>query len=621
MDGLQTDLNLVKCLTNKITHLKRHLKKIFYTEKIQQYESDPKKMWQVLKEVTQTSPLKNDIEPQFLDQEKVNKFNSFFATVGSNIQKKLNIKEKILQKTKTEKFDFQDETEENIIKLIERIRSNVAVGHDNIHAKLLKDTKVTIAKTLTELVNISYKKSTFPNCLKKGIVKAVYKKEDPEDPSNYRPLTILSTLSKVFERSAADQQMKFYMENQILNSFQYAYMKGHSTETCLNEMTNYIYSELDQGNLVGVASLDLSKAFDSICHSHLLQKLSNLGLGEKSLNWCKSYLSERRQQTKFKKYISCEETVTSGVPQGSIMGPILFISFINDLPESFNNCKIVSYADDTQILVSAKRSKQIKKMLETLINNAQLWYSRNSLLNNISKTETLLISGKKNTESLSININDNGQNKVLTSKSSIKILGVHLDHKLNWNKQVQEVNKKAKYAVRNLQRINMLVPLKSRLLLYNSLVASHLNYGDTVWAGLNSSNKNKLQRTQNLAAKSILGMKKLESSTYALKKANLLPLEDKRKVHEAVYIHKGLHGKLPTPVCAQYEQLKPSPSLRSAEQQKLTIPHHKTERYKHSTLYRTTNIWNSIPVHIKNIDNSATFKKNYQNHLLQTFKM
>ena len=161
-------------------------------------------MWQILKEVTQTNPLKNDTEPQFLDQEKVNKFNSFFATVGSNIQKKLNIQEKILQKTQTEKFDFHDETEETIIKLIERIKPNVAVGHDNIHAKLLKDSKATIAKTLTQLVNISYKKSTFPNCLKKGIVKAVYKKEDPEDPSNYRPLTILSTLSKVFERSAAD---------------------------------------------------------------------------------------------------------------------------------------------------------------------------------------------------------------------------------------------------------------------------------------------------------------------------------------------------------------------------------------------------------------------------------
>jgi hypothetical protein len=160
----------------------------------------------------------------------------------------------------------------------------VAVGYDDIHAKLLKDAKITIAPILTRLVNISYRKSTFPRCMKMGIIKAVHKKDDPEDPANYRPLTILSTLSKVFQRSAADQQMKYYQENNILNETQHAYMKGHSTETCHSDMVNYIYKENDKGNLVGVASLDLSKAFDSICHSHLMQKLSNLGLGKSSLD-------------------------------------------------------------------------------------------------------------------------------------------------------------------------------------------------------------------------------------------------------------------------------------------------------------------------------------------------
>ena len=524
-----------------------------------------------------------------------------------------------MEKTSTEKFNFHPEKEETIIKLIDRIKPDVAVGYDEIPAKLLKDSKHTTAKTLTQLIDISYKKSTFPNCMKKGIVKAVHKKDDPEDPANYRPLTILSVLSKVFERSAADQQMLYYLENQILSIAQHAYMKGHSTETCLNELINYTYQELDKGKMVGVASLDLSKAFDSICHSHLLQKLNNLGLGQSSLSWCKSYLTNRKQQTKFKNFISVEETVTSGVPQGSIMGPILFISFVNDLPENFQNCKIVSYVDDTQLLVSAKNTAEIKSKLENLINTAQKWYTKNSLLNNITKTEIMLITGKKNKEKLYIQITDDGKKKMLEPKTSIKILGVHVDDRLSWTKQIQEVNKKAKYATRNLQRVNMLIPLKTRLLLYNSLVASHLKYADTVWSGCNARDKNRLQRTQNYAIKSLLGMKKQESATDALKRVKLLPLEDKMKIHEAVYIHKGLHNKLPRSICQQYEELKPQTQYRSSKQDLLKIPIHKTEKFKSSNIYRTVQTWNSIPFSIKQIENSSTFKINYQKYLQKTF--
>ena len=316
-----------------------------------------------------------------------------------------------------------------------------------------------------------------------------------------------------------------------------------------------------------------------------------------------------------------EEIVTSGVPQGSIMGPILFISFINDLPENFQNCKILSYADDTQIIVSGKNGKQIKKQLENLIDSAQKWYAKNSLLNNATKTEVMLITGRKHKENFYIEINEEGKTKKLELKTSIKILGVHIDQQLNWSKQVHEVNRKAKYAVRNLQRVNQLIPIKSRLLLYNSLVASHLNYTDTVWAGCNNQDKNKLQRTQNLAVKSILGMRKHESSKEALKKANLLPLDEKRKIHEAVYIHKGLNNRLPPSICRQYEQQKSLKNNRSAEKQILTIPIHKTERYKHCPLYRTIKIWNSIPLHIKEIEESSTFKRNYQKHLQQAFNM
>ena len=310
-------------------------------------------------------------------------------------------------------------------------------------------------------------------------------------------------LSKVFERSAADQLVTYLESNNILNETQHAYRKHHSTNTCLNEIINFMYEQLDGGNYVGIASIDLSKAFDTISHSLLLHKLNKLGLGGSCTNWCGSYLKERTQQTKFKNFLSTEETVTAGVPQGSILGPILFICFTNDLPESFKNCKITSYADDTQILVTAKTCKQIKQLLEDLVKTAQTWYTENSLLINATKTEVMLVNRKIRNGNLYIEVTENGKRKKIEFQNTIKVLGVHIDQELNWNKQVNSVNQKAKLAVRNLSRVNHLISTKIGILLYNSLVASHFNYADTVWGGCGMKNKNKLQRTQNSAIKSL----------------------------------------------------------------------------------------------------------------------
>ena len=285
------------------------------------------------------------------------------------------------------------------------------MGDDDMNAKLLKDAKQVVAEPLSKLINASFKQSKFPSALKKALVKPVHKKDCIEDPSNYRPLSILPVLSKVFERAAANQIVAYLNEHNLLNEIQHAYRKGHSTETCLNEITDFIYEEIDKGNLVGLASLYLSKAFDSIDHDLLIEKLRSLNLGENSLNWCSSYLTGRKQKTKFKKFRSTEEDVTSGVPQGSILGPLLFICFVNDLPESFQNCKIVSYADDTQILVSAKTGKQIKVQLENLLDTAQQWYTRNSLLNNPSKTEVIIFTKRKTKESFEVEITEEGIKK------------------------------------------------------------------------------------------------------------------------------------------------------------------------------------------------------------------
>ena len=213
-----------------------------------------------------------------ITQEKSNEYNRFFATVGVEIQKKLGIK---IQSTPTNepeinlqpKFEFHPENQEIIEKLIDNIRIDVATGEDNIGARLIKDMKLTISPVLTRIINTGYKCNTFPDCMKKAAIKVIHKKESTEEISNYRPISILPTLSKIFERAAVNQIVNYLETNNLLSSSQHAYRRHHSTVTCLFEAINYIHRMIDNKIWTAVASLDLSKAFDSISHQLLLKKL------------------------------------------------------------------------------------------------------------------------------------------------------------------------------------------------------------------------------------------------------------------------------------------------------------------------------------------------------------
>ena len=389
--GLEMLKQRVTKLKNEINHLKRKLKKTYYTEKMSEVNGDQKKLWKVFKNITGTGKNMDGVEPDMMNQEKANNYNKFFTSVGAEIQKSLNVQQHKKNFSGLCGFKFKDENCENIIKIIDKIRIDVAVGSDTVNARLIKDAKAIIAPYLTEIINTGYNTNTFPNCMKTTVIRAIHKKKNTDDINNYRPISILPTISKVFERSASDQMITFLEDNGKINRNQHAYRSKHSTTTCLAELTNRIYKLLDAGRHCAIASLDLSKAFDSISHTLILHKLSKLGLGESSIKWIRSYLQDRKQRTKFKSYISTEETVISGIPQGSIIGPLLFICFTNDLADEFKDCFMVAYADDTQLVVDAKNMNQLKAKIDEVIKTAQRWYEANSMKNNIGKTEILVL--------------------------------------------------------------------------------------------------------------------------------------------------------------------------------------------------------------------------------------
>ena len=335
--------------------------------------------------------------------------------------------------------------------MIINIRSDVAIGEDTIGARLIKDMKHTITPILTKILNKGYETNTFPNNMKKALIKAIHKKGNPDDISNYRPISLLPTLSKIFERAAVDQLMIHLEDNKLLSENQHAYRKNHSTVTCLAEVINYVHRLIDKKKYTAIASLYLSKAFDSIKHKLLLKKLRKLGLSENSVQWIGSYLKSRKQRTKFNNYTSQEETVYSGIPQGSILGPLLFLCFTNDFHDQFNeDFKTIAYADDTQSIVEAKTLTQLKTKVQEGITLAQKWYQSNTMKNNIGKTEVIVFNNNRKSEYLQIKVVDEGKEVKIKSQESITILGVIIDNNLNWKKQVNDVKKKSMNVTRNI---------------------------------------------------------------------------------------------------------------------------------------------------------------------------
>ena len=608
--------NHLKKLTNVINALKKTLKQKYIQEKIEEAGEDPKKIWSLINALTGRNSI--DIhEPDNLTQARVDNHNNFFATVGQKVQEKLNIEfETNTKDFNFPPFEFQNVNSETVEKLIDYIKKDVATGFDSISAKVLKDSKSILSPFLTKIINVSYQNQTFPDCLKKAVVKPIYKKDsnDVNVISNYRPISILPVISKIFEKDAANQISKFLEENALLNLYQHAYRKGHSTVTCLFQLINLVYETIEQkSEKIAVITLDLSKAFDSIHHGLLLKKLKNLNLDENSIRYIQSYLSNRKQVTKFSNFISKEEEVKSGVPQGSILGPLLFLCFVNDLPDTFTNiCNFLSYADDTQLIVQADSTENLKQKVKETIELAQKWYHKNGLKNNSGKSKVLFFMHDKIEK---IKVMDEGMIKEVKTKNSVKILGVHVDKDLSFTKQINILKRNAINVIRQVSRINKFLPLKLKITLYKTLISPIFNYCDIIWGGCSKKDSKKLQCAQNFAIRTIVGKRKFESVRENLKELKLLNLENRRIVHECVFTHKALTEKLPKLICEKYKIFKANPKTRQYSNSKLNIPKHKKSKFRKSPIFRTIISWNKASKNFT-FGNIQKHKKEFQDYLL-----
>jgi hypothetical protein len=370
-------------------------------------------------------------------------------------------------------------TRDEIGKIIDSLKSTAA-GYDQIKPCIIKAIKNVILTPITHLVNLSLKQGIFPNELKTAVVTPVYKKGLSNEINNYRPISVLSVFAKILEKIMYSRLVSFLDSVHILYPKQFGFRENHSTELAVTEAINIVTSSLNQKKLVLTVGMDLSKAFDTINHEILCNKLSKLGINGQPLNWFRSYLSNRKQMTRFNDSFSSIETVLCGVPQGSNLGPLLFILYINDIQHICDTCKAVLYADDCNLFFDFNANdSMIAPTVNAKLNEISEWFACNQLALNASKTNYIVFSGKRKIRIDGISVNGT----ILTHKNEVNFLGIIIDQTLSWRPHIEAICLKISKSTGVLRKINRHLSKTSMILLYNSLVLPYLQYGISIWGG------------------------------------------------------------------------------------------------------------------------------------------
>jgi hypothetical protein len=542
--------------------LRKILRQNHYAEKIELAKHDSKKTWQILNEVMGKDKLKTGIDYLKIGCECINDtkaiadhFNKYFANIGKLTRDSIpaaNISYHEFIPIAQQNSMFLDPVViDDIKKIIGHLKNKLSSGPDDIPTSILKNICNEIALPLTHIINLSLMHGIFPDQLKTAKVIPIFKSSDPAIMNNYRPISILSSFSKVFERVMYTKLTSYLDKHNILYKHQYGFREKHSTVHPVIHFLNEcaLANNKEKREYVMGIFCDLSKAFDTIDHSVLLFKLSKYGIRGTALDWFRSYLTNRLQYVNINGASSNLTSITTGVPQGSILGPLLFLIFVNDISYALKSTTL-SFADDTTIVIKSNNVKNLYANANQELENLHQWCCANKLKLNASKTTYIVPrprSARINLEEHHLKICGEPLIRVGSkgNPDSVKFLGIHIDEHLTWSNHITYVNNKIAYSTYVLKQLKNTLPLHSMKTLYYSLIDSHIQYGLLTWGNASQS---LLKRTTVLQKKSIRIIFKTRYNSHTgplFKRFNILKLEDSYTLQTLLFLYDYKNGLLP----------------------------------------------------------------------------
>ena len=413
-----------------------------------------------------------------------NHFNDFFTSIADSIRDTIpptnrNFSD-FLRNRNLHSMFLVPSTPEEIVKVINSLSLSKSPGPNSIPVRILKLLKHDISIPLSILINRSFETGVFPSTLKVSKVIPVYKnKGSPLEVGSYRPISLLSNIEKIFEKVIYSRLIGFLNEFNQIYARQFGFRKSHSTIHTLINIVERIRRSLDKGEFVCGVFVDLQKAFDTVDHEILLAKLSHYGIRGIANQWLKSYLSNRHQFVCLSNISSSLKPIIHGVPQGSVLGPLLFLLYINDLHFSIKSSETYHFADDTHLLNFSKSLQSLCGKVNADLRILGSWLNANKISINAKKTEFIVFRHQSKPLDFLPFLKLAGLR--IYPSHSVKYLGVHLDEHLNWKPQISSIANKLKRANGALSKLRHYVPLKSLLNIYHAIFASHIRYGCQIW--------------------------------------------------------------------------------------------------------------------------------------------
>ena len=601
----------------------------FYSNKIIECQNQSKALWKVINDITMRKKKTNTILRKLRlengifienDSDIANKLNQYFVNVGSNLAKKLppsNISfENYLNESNTpnNSFYIAPTYPKEIIDTSDTFSSSMCEAPDLISPKFFKLCAAPLSEILAKLINQCFLTGYFPKCLKLTKVIPIFKGENAEDPGNWRPISITPSTAKLIEKLVKKRLVSFLDKHNILTKHQFGYRSQHSTTHAILNICDNILSNFDEKKHTVSIFLDLSKGFDCVNHKILLKKLHHYGVRGVALDFFKSYLHDRKQFTIVNGVSSDWLTVLCGVPQGSVLGPLLFLLYTNDLANS-TNFSINLFADDTCLSMSCKNLHVLNRQCNIEAASVDNWFRANRLTTNSKKASKFLLSkySPVGSENNFHNFRIKMGNIELENVNSVKYLGVMLDANVTWSEQIEFLASNLSRSAGIFSKLRYYLNTKTLIEMYHALFNSHLQYAILCWGSTTSTNLNRLQIIQNRVIRNMTRSPRFFRLDNHFLNLRILKVHDLYNLEVAKFMHSHFHSTLPTCFSTFFQEISESHNYntRSKSCRNYTTINCRSSRGQRSIKYKGPKIWNDVPTSCKSLSKYC-FKKQYK---------